>query len=116
MSTWLIRWDRHMPRLKRLLTPNHLAMVDEGIAKQLLWMLQQSEETLHDLQVRFVVPGHDDVELCDGGAERVVDISNREAYVALVCQYLTFDLVQYSLRRLCEGFNDSRVRRIVPFG
>lgn len=105
---WFLRWGLAQSPSDCIqpLTPYHLALVDQDLSKQLLWLLDQSEATLEELQMRFVVPGHDEVEMCVGGAEKVVCHANRGEYVHLVCRHVAYDLVNASLRRMWEGFTD----------
>ena len=60
--------------------------------------------SFEDLFVNFTLPGFPDVEMIEGGSDRILDIDNLEEYLKLLVWWLLYKNPQESIKQVRSGF------------
>ncbi|DAZ92904.1 TPA: hypothetical protein N0F65_013066 [Lagenidium giganteum] len=110
-----LRFHLAAPVLKVLLdkplTVDDLAAADPALYQHLVWLLEQDEDVLAQLDLDFtrcdqVGDQMVTTELVPNGAQVTVTMANRAEYVQRQCAHVLFTRVQPQLEALCHGVYD----------
>lgn len=64
--------------------------------------------SIEDLCLSFTLPGHDDIELCEGGATKDVTLENLREYVNAIVEMTLVTGVERQMHAVIEGFEKVR--------